>query len=138
VNVTGKALWYIESHLTGGLPLDAIAGSIGVLAGMRWAREFNSPGSSSPNGKLFAIKVRRKNMLDVFLFELHTVAPHVLVFQVDPIAWQAHHALDVIPLSVNPIAKHDIVAAPDRLVRRNLTAKLVERRVSPAINVHSM
>jgi AraC family transcriptional regulator len=30
VNVTGKALWYIESHLNGELPLEAIADVVGV------------------------------------------------------------------------------------------------------------
>ncbi len=30
MNVTGKALWYIESHLGGDLSLDAIAASVGV------------------------------------------------------------------------------------------------------------
>ena len=30
MNVTGKALWYIESHLGGDVSLDAIAASVGV------------------------------------------------------------------------------------------------------------
>jgi AraC family transcriptional regulator len=49
VNVTGKALWYIESHLSGELSLEAIAGAVGVSR-FHLCRAFTVSAGYSPAG----------------------------------------------------------------------------------------